>query len=169
MAFVATNRSSDPTIISRLTVSSGQAGQSYGRSARLFADHWSRFLIKQTYKSLKPKCSFVEHQSSGIPTQGPIRISHGYEWFEMSFLVHWRPPGSTTILCFDVPEKLLQLLETALAQTGVKIDFTDPYSLLSCLFDQMLALYDESVWSMRNHVCTVEAVCLRNDYARNMI
>ena len=76
----------------------------------------------------------------------------------MSFFVHWRPIQGTTILCFDTPEKLQTLLETALRRNGSRIDTADPYSLLSTLIDSVIALYDDSVWSMRNHVCAAEAV-----------
>ena len=79
----------------------------------------------------------------------------------MGFVVHWRPPEYTTILCFDVPEKLQSLLESALASKSNNIDYTDPYSLVSILIDQVIALYDESVWTMRNHVCSAEEVCLK--------
>lgn len=78
----------------------------------------------------------------------------------MGFFVHWKPPHTTTIICFDAPEKLQSLLKSALEHIGTNLDFTDPYSLLSTLIDQVLALYDGSVWSMRNHVCAAEAVCV---------
>lgn len=78
----------------------------------------------------------------------------------MGFFVHWRPSQTTTVLCFDTPEKLQSLLGSALRRNGSNIDTADPYSLLSALIDQVITLYDESVWSMRNHVCAAEAVRL---------
>lgn len=84
----------------------------------------------------------------------------------MGFFVHWTPPQTTTVLCFDTPEKLQSLLGSALQQRGSNVDIADPYSLLSTLIDQVLALYDESVWSMRNHVCAAEAVSLKQYNAR---
>lgn len=132
-------------------------------------DHWSRFLVKQTYKKLWRKRSFIEHQPTGVPIHGPKTIPNGWEWFEMSFFVHWRPPQSTTILCFDTPEKLQSLLGSALAHSGSNIDYIDPYSLFATVIDQILALYDTSVWSMRNHVCTAEAVRLSLDLDRNWL
>ena len=78
----------------------------------------------------------------------------------MGFFVHWKPSKTTTVLCFDTPEKLQSLLETALRRNGSNVDTADPYSLLSTLIDQVIALYDDSVWSMRNHVCAAEAVRL---------
>ena len=129
-------------------------------STKLCADSWSRFLIKQTYKTLRPKRSFIEYQSAGIPIHGPKTIANGWEWFEMGFFVHWKPSQTTTVLCLDTPEKLQSLLGSALRRNDCNIDTADPYSLLSTLIDQVIALYDESVWSMRNHVCAAEAVRL---------
>lgn len=130
------------------------------RITKLCADSWSRFLIKQTYKTLRPKRSFIEYNSAGIPIHGPKTIPNGWEWFEMGFFVHWKPSQTTTVLCLDTPEKLQSLLGSALRQHGINFDTADPYSLLSPLMDQVIALYDESVWSMRNHVCAAEAVRL---------
>ena len=124
----------------------------------LCADSWSRFLIKQTYKTLRPKRSFIEYQPAGMPIHGPKTVQNGWEWFEMGFFVHWKPSQSTVILCFDTPEKLQSLLGSALRRNSNDIDAADPYSLLSTLIDQVIALYDESVWSMRNHVCKAEEV-----------
>lgn len=76
----------------------------------------------------------------------------------MGFLLHWKPSQTTTVLCFDTLDKLQSLLGSASRRTGIKFDTADPYSLLSPLMDQVIALYDESVWSMRNHVCAAEAV-----------
>ncbi len=83
----------------------------------------------------------------------------------MGFFVHWRPPQTTTVLCFDAPERLQSLLGSALQHKGSNIDIADPYSLLSTLIDQVIVLYDESVWSMRNHVCSAEAVSLKHYHA----
>ena len=78
----------------------------------------------------------------------------------MGFFVHWKPSQITTVLCFDTPGKLQSLLGSALRRNDSNVDTADPYSLLSTLVDQVIALYDDSVWSMRNHVCAAEAVRL---------
>ena len=130
------------------------------KDTKLGADSWSRFLIKQTYRTLRPKRSFIEHLPAGTPIHGPKTVPNGWEWFEMGFFVHWKPPRTTTVLCFDTPEKFQSLLGSALRRGGTNVDTADPYSLLSTLIDQVIALYDDSVWSMRNHVCAAEAVRL---------
>ncbi len=71
---------------------------------------------------------------------------NGPRWASLS-------PQTTTVLCFDAPEKLHSLLGSALQHKSGNIDIADRYSLLSTLIDQVIVLYDESVCSMRNHVC----------------
>lgn len=128
------------------------------RITKLCADSWFRFLIKQTYKTLRPKRSFTEYNPAGVPIHGPKTILNGWEWFGMGFFLHWKPSQTTTVLCFDTLDKLQSLLGSASRWNGINFDTADPYSLLSPLMDQVIALYDESVWSMRNHVCAAEAV-----------
>ena len=124
------------------------------------ADCWSRSLIKQTYETLRPKRSFISHHPTGIPIHGPKTIPNGCEWYEMGFIVHWDPPQASTVLCFDAPLELIDLLENALARNNSQTVYKDPCSPLCAILDGILVLYDSSVWSMRNHVCGAEAVCL---------
>jgi hypothetical protein len=136
-------------------------------------DHWSRFVVKQTHEKLRPKRSFIRHQSKwekldlgtgrlpnpDVPIHGPQSIPHGWEWYEMGFFVHWTP-HSTTILCFDLPEHLKVSLQSALTSSTDKPDFSNPYSVFPVLLYELLSLYDSSVWSIRNHICDWEAVSL---------
>ena len=137
-------------------------------------DHWSRFVVKQTHKKLRPKRSFIRHHATwekldrgegylpnpNVPIHGPGSIQHGWEWYEMGFFIHWTPPHSTIILCFDLPEHLQTTIRSALASSTYKINFSDPYSVFSVLSYELLSLYDSSVWSIRNHICDWEAVRL---------
>lgn len=118
-------------------------------------------------KNAEAEAQFIEHHPPVMPIHGPKIVPNGWEWFEMGFFVHWRLPQTTTVLCFDTPEKLQGLLGSALQHKGSNIDIADPYSLLSTLIDQVIALYDESVWSMRNHVCAAEAVSLKHYHGQN--
>ena len=77
----------------------------------------------------------------------------------MGFFVHWERPHTTTILCFDMPESHQPLLQQSFSCNYNKFDHADPYSIFSVLVYDILALYDTSVWSMRNHICNWEAVC----------
>ncbi|KAF2179935.1 purine and uridine phosphorylase [Zopfia rhizophila CBS 207.26] len=129
-------------------------------------NHWSRFIVKQTHKELQPKSSFTRHHSTGeignllnpnTPIHGPQSIRHGWEWYEMGFFVHWTPPHSTTLLCFDIPGHMRASLRSALSSSIDNIDLSDPYSVFSIIIYELLSLYNDSVWSLRNHICGVEA------------
>ena len=147
----------------------------HSNSSDMDIDHWCRFVIKQTFEKLRPKRSFVRYNSAPknldleegsllhpqVPIHGPRSIQHGWEWYEMGFFVHWTPPHSTTILCFDLPEPLQASIQSALTSSVDKTEFSDPYSVFSVLLDEILSLYNTSVWSLRNHICAAEAVGLQ--------
>lgn len=127
-------------------------------------NHWSRFVMKQTHERLHPKRSFTRHlpvseslSKVAVPIHDLRSVSHGWEWFEMGFLVHWTPPLSTTIICFDLPQQLQTSIQSALRSNVVKFKFSDPYSLFAVILQELLPLYDGSVWSIRNHICNWEA------------
>lgn len=137
-------------------------------------DHWSRFVVKQTHSRLRPMRSIARPSvtwekldiengrlwNPTIPIHGPRSIQHGWEWYEMCFFVHWTPL-STTIFCFDLPEPLQPTtVKSALTSNMEKIDFSDPYAVFSVLLYELVSLYDSSVWSIRNHICEWESVCL---------
>lgn len=129
-------------------------------------NHWSRFIVKQTHKELRPKSSFIRHNSAlemgnlphtHTPVHGPRSIKHGWEWYEMGFFVHWTPPYSTTLLCFDLPGHMKASFQSALSSSMDNNDLSDPYSIFSIVLFELLSIYNDSVWSMRNHICDVEA------------
>ncbi|KAK4443975.1 hypothetical protein QBC34DRAFT_488113 [Podospora aff. communis PSN243] len=132
--------------------------------------YWARFVVKQTHGRLRPKGSFIRHQptqgldpeSSPLPSllnplHGPKTISHGWEWYEMSLFVRWTP-ASTTILCFDLPEPAKASVRNTLLSRAESLTHSDPYAILAAvLIPEIVALYDNSVWSIRNHICEWEA------------
>ncbi|KAH7350407.1 hypothetical protein BKA66DRAFT_476291 [Pyrenochaeta sp. MPI-SDFR-AT-0127] len=130
-------------------------------------NHWSRFIVKQTHTELRPKSSFTRHYSFGeisplsksnAPIHGPGSVKHGWEWYEMGFFVHWTPPCSTTLLCFDLPEHMKASFQSALQSVTEKSDLIDPYAVFGTVIHEILSLYNDSVWSLRNHICSMEAV-----------
>lgn len=127
-------------------------------------DHWSRFAVKQIYEKLRLKHSFVGTFTSPprlarplTPVHDSRSVHHGWEWYEMSLYVHWIP-SSTTLLCFDLPTPLRSSITAELASGKSAIDFSDPYSLFTVPFRGVLSLYDDSVWAIRDHICSWEVV-----------
>jgi hypothetical protein len=75
----------------------------------------------------------------------------------MGIFVHWTP-HSTTLLCFDFPRHMKTSFRIAVSSSAGSADFSDPYSIYSIVVSELLSLYNDSVWSLRNHICDVEAV-----------
>jgi len=134
--------------------------------------HWSRFVVKQAHDTLQPKRTFNRQNSalkstelydSGprrpyVPVHNHTSTRYGWTWYEMGFFVHWTPPNSTTVICFDLPKHLQASIRLALARVTDDIDFGDPYAVLAVLLNEVLCLYDDSVWSLRNHISNWEVV-----------
>jgi hypothetical protein len=80
---------------------------------------------------------------------------HPYRWYEMGFFTHWNylTPRicGCKILCIDTPEslrgKLLQIL-----QQSPDMDFRDPFIMTSTLFDEIVKLYDDCIWRLRDQL-----------------
>lgn len=97
-------------------------------------DTWYRFIVKM----------FDPMQSS-------------YSWSEMSFYTTWNPEFTIT-LCFDVPDASQTRLHRALASRQQSIDIRDIYASHVVLLDEILAMFDESVWALRDGVRRIELV-----------
>ena len=93
---------------------------------------WFRFQIKQL---------------SNVPTE--------YTWNDFTFFTNWTPTGTHTVLCFDVKLKFQSIIHSALSSEVDKMIF-DIYHLHSTLISVVLVLYDESVWTLRDHVRDIE-------------
>jgi len=74
----------------------------------------------------------------------------------MGLFIYWNQSGSITLLCFDVPTKVHVEIEAMLGSQTV--DYSCPYATLTIVIDAVTRLYDDSVWSNRNHISQWEAV-----------
>jgi hypothetical protein len=112
---------------------------------------WFRCLIKMVRKV--PEYSH-EH--------GPEFVGHGqeYRWYEMSFMSRWDDSGRCRILSFDVPRGLDLKLQAALRKQP-ELNFKDPFAMHRHLIDQIIDLYDISVWRLRDHVRLCEKVNIK--------
>ncbi|KAI8930739.1 hypothetical protein NX059_012347 [Plenodomus lindquistii] len=137
--------------------------------------HWSRFTVKQTYDKLMPKRTFTPHishhqlgcdnSSNSTAVHGPQSVQHGWEWYEMGFFASWKSAGQLTLICFDLPTKSQSLIQSMMESHIV--DASNPYSIFLPVSDELLRLYDDSVWSIRNHISQWEAKrTTETDYSR---
>lgn len=77
----------------------------------------------------------------------------------MNFFSLWEP-GRCTILCVDTPGNFREQLEQHVKSEKGQIDLNDPFALHIPLMDQIITLYDQSVWSIRDLIRRVEKVPL---------
>jgi hypothetical protein len=76
----------------------------------------------------------------------------------MGFVTCWNASGHLTLLCFDVPAKSQTVIQSVFCSQSV--DTTCPHAVFAVISDELLRLYDNSVWSIRNHISQWEAVGL---------
>lgn len=80
-----------------------------------------------------------------------------YTWYEMTFFTRWAP-GHCMVVCVDTPDNLLSNLEQALSTGSGELDLSDPFALHIPLMDQIIILYDQSVWGICVLIRQVEKV-----------
>jgi hypothetical protein len=81
-----------------------------------------------------------------------------YTWYEMTFLSIWEP-GRYMMLCIDTPNGFREELQHSM-ERGQKLDLQDPFAFFLPLMDQIIILYDHSVWGIRDLIRQVEKVSL---------
>lgn len=100
---------------------------------------WFRFLIKHITR---------DSPSTDI----------SYAWDKIGFFTNWLPADQHVILCFDLPGALQSRLQSALSSSPDKFSFNNPYSLHATIVEEVVSLFDISVWSFRDAVRMIEKV-----------
>src|SRR4051812_47834229 len=88
---------------------------------------------------------------------GTPHAGMGYAWHEMTFFARWEP-GHFMAVCVDTPDNLLADLEQGLSTEPETLDLSDPFALYIPLTDQIIMLYDQSVWGIRDLIRRIEKV-----------
>ena len=90
-----------------------------------------------------------------VKNVAPMQSS--YSWAEMSFYTKWTP-HSTLNLCFDVPVAVQVRLRRELDSREQPLGVGDLYASHVRILDQILIMFDESVWALRDGVRQIEKV-----------
>ncbi|KJZ73073.1 hypothetical protein HIM_07457 [Hirsutella minnesotensis 3608] len=97
---------------------------------------WFRCLVKVVQKS----------------DEGPTSDGKEYWWREMAFFMRWSP-RECRVLCIGTPPCLRQSLPTALEeQHKALLEIQDPFAMILPIVDQIIELYDDSIWRIRDQV-----------------
>jgi hypothetical protein len=81
----------------------------------------------------------------------------GYTWYEMTFFTRWTP-DHYMVVCVDTPDNFPADLKHSLSTRSGELDLSDPFALHIPLMDQIIMLYDQSVWGIRDLIRRVEKV-----------
>ncbi|EQL02340.1 hypothetical protein OCS_01952 [Ophiocordyceps sinensis CO18] len=73
----------------------------------------------------------------------------------MGVFARWSHPGVCRVLCVGTPPVLRQQLKTALDESP-SLELRDPFAMMLPLFDQIIKLYDDSAWRVRDQVRAIE-------------
>ena len=99
---------------------------------------WFRFFIKQ----------LAGHSSYASDPK--------YVWHEMGFFTRWLHSGSGSVVCFNVPASLQKSIIDALVFLPEDAIASDAYAFHTLIADEVVKLYDDSVWRIRNVIRKVE-------------
>ena len=90
-----------------------------------------------------------------VKNVAPMQSS--YSWAEMSFYTKWTA-YSTLNFCFDVPMASQIRLRQALDSREQPFGVGDLYASHVRILDQILMMFDESVWALRDGIRQIEKV-----------
>lgn len=135
-ATLALETSLMPRVESRDTVSRSPW---FFRNVLSSEDTWYRFIIKK-----------VDPMSSS------------YFWSEMSFYSTWSREFNVNI-CFDVPKASQLRIVQGLSTHEQPFDAMDVYASHGIILGEILVMYDESIWALRDGVRQIEMVCYIGD------
>ncbi|KAI9783530.1 MAG: hypothetical protein M1839_003700 [Geoglossum umbratile] len=79
-----------------------------------------------------------------------------YKWYEMGFFTYWDHSSRCKVLCIDTPKDLPSRLMEVLEKSPP--DRRDPFAMHAPLIDQIVRLYDDSVWAIRDPIRKIEKV-----------
>lgn len=107
---------------------------------------WFRSLVKMVQEDR----STLSKEMTALKTKNKPK----YFWYEMDFFACWDHLGRCRVLCIDTPKELPSKLRDALQKAPP--DIKDPFGLHVPLIDQIVKLYDNSIWSIRHPIRTIE-------------
>ncbi|KAH0552956.1 hypothetical protein GP486_006846 [Trichoglossum hirsutum] len=94
------------------------------------------------------------------PSCGDSARGTPYKWHKMDFVTKWSPPNQNVVLCFSTSRDSQDQLRDALSSRLENRNVCDPYMLHTVIVDEVLSIFDRSVWSLRDLVLSVEKVVM---------
>ena len=79
-----------------------------------------------------------------------------YQWHELFFHTRWTP-HSNSVLCFDIPRPIQAKIEERVSSLD-STDLPNLYALHVPVIEEVIQLYNDSVWALRDEIRRVEKV-----------
>jgi hypothetical protein len=125
--------------------------------------------VKQIFEALRANPTFVQHKSyqdpnaeklisSYVALHGEQSAPYGWRWHELGLYMRSDSDSGLDILCLGFPEQLQTSICSALEDGVQGLEASDPWAIISVILREILVLYTDSVWSLRNHICKCETV-----------
>jgi hypothetical protein len=125
--------------------------------------------VKQIFETLHANPQFVQRRSyrtsseakltdNDFPLHGRQTIPYGWLWHELGLYLRNDQQAGLAVLCLNFPEQLQASVCTALKDGLRELEASDLWTVVSVILREILVLYTDSVWSLRNHVCKCETV-----------
>ncbi|KAF2465117.1 uncharacterized protein BDR25DRAFT_241117, partial [Lindgomyces ingoldianus] len=89
-----------------------------------------------------------------------------YGWYEMTFMTCWLP-DRCIMLCINTPTSMQSKLQATLSGGSLSLDVRDPFSLYVPLMDEIVKLYDLSVWGIRDLIRPIEKARKQGNYGKH--
>ena len=102
-------------------------------------DTWFRFLVKQL--------NYERNVNSPA-----------HEWHEMAFFTNWSKPDLKAVFFFDAPQDLQCHVQRLLSSSPARLDSLDHYSMHVLIVEEIVNLFENSVWDLRDLIRRVEMV-----------
>ena len=78
----------------------------------------------------------------------------------MGFFTRWTSKGGQVLFCFDIPLMLRDRLQTLFLSPSIMPKLLDIYSPHVLVIDEIIKLFDRSIWSLRDVIRATEMVKL---------
>lgn len=115
-----------------------------GPSVKQNSGTWSRFLVKQV-----------------LPDAQSRVLS--FAWFQIAFFLKQSASTGSILLCFDPPSSMQDRLEATLSSKDTKLNPCNPYTLHCVVTEEILAVFDNAIMSIRDQIRNLELVGMIHD------
>ncbi|KAH8811199.1 hypothetical protein F5884DRAFT_781458 [Xylogone sp. PMI_703] len=86
-----------------------------------------------------------------------VKSETEHEWYKLNIFTLWIPiKRKTTMLIFDAPQPVRTKIPTPIFDSPDPAHLGDPFWMYPLLAEEVVNLQDEAVWTIRNHVRTME-------------